>query len=97
MIECEPTASEDVENVAVPLDNVPVPSVVDPSLKVTVPVADEGDTVAVKVTDAPGGGLASDADTDVFVVISVHAADEVEPGGLVPKLQTVGDEAPAVL
>ena len=66
-MECVPAASEDVENVAVPLDNVPVPSVADPSLKVTVPVADEGDTVAVKVTDAPKVGVALDADSDVVV------------------------------
>jgi hypothetical protein len=37
--------------VAFPLLSVPVPRVVVPSLKVTVPVAAEGDTVAVKVTD----------------------------------------------
>jgi hypothetical protein len=39
--------------VAVPLLRVPVPSVVLPSLKVTVPVAVDGVTVAVKVSDAP--------------------------------------------
>jgi len=34
-----------------PLLSVPVPNVVVPSLNVTVPVAADGDTVAVKVTD----------------------------------------------
>lgn len=37
--------------VALPLLSVPVPKVVLPSLNVTVPVAAEGDTVAVNVTD----------------------------------------------
>jgi hypothetical protein len=36
-----------------PLLRVPVPRVAVPSLKVTVPVADEGDIVAVSVTLAP--------------------------------------------
>jgi len=39
--------------VARPLLSVPVPSVVLPSLKVTVPVAVDGVTVAVKVTEEP--------------------------------------------
>jgi hypothetical protein len=37
--------------VALPPLRVPVPRVVVPSRKVTVPVAELGDTVAVKVTD----------------------------------------------
>jgi hypothetical protein len=53
VIECDPTASVEVPNVALPLLIVPVPSVVLPSLNVTVPVAAEGVTVAVKVTEAP--------------------------------------------
>jgi len=53
VIECEPTASAAVLYVATPLLSVPVPSVVLPSLKVTVPVAVEGVTVAVKVTEEP--------------------------------------------
>ena len=42
-------------NVALPLLSVPVPSVVEPFLKVTVPVGVPPDdvTVAVKVTDSP--------------------------------------------
>ena len=54
-IPCGPTDSEDVENVAVPPDIIPVPSVVGGvvlvSLNCTVPVAVLGDTAAVKVTD----------------------------------------------
>jgi hypothetical protein len=42
-----------VLNVAVPPDRLPVPRVVAPSLNVTVPVAAEGVTVDVKVTEVP--------------------------------------------
>jgi hypothetical protein len=56
VIEWLPTASAAVVNVACPLPlSVPVPSVVGPSLKVTVPVGVllEPDTLAVKATAAP--------------------------------------------
>lgn len=57
VIECEPTVSEVVVNVAVPEPfSVPVPSVVVPSLKVTVPVGvpeTRPFTTAVNVTDPP--------------------------------------------
>ena len=53
MIECDPPASVEMLNVAFPLLIVPVPSVVLPSLNVTVPVAANGVTVAVKVTELP--------------------------------------------
>ena len=43
----------EIENVAVPALSVPVPSVAAPSLKVTVPVAAPGVTVAVNVTACP--------------------------------------------
>ena len=56
VIECDPTASVDVLNVALPLLRIPVPMVVVPSLNVTdpvgVPVVDEF-TVAVKITEFP--------------------------------------------
>jgi hypothetical protein len=52
-MECADTESDVVANVATPLLIVPVPSAVDPSWNVTVPVAVEGDIVAVKVTDWP--------------------------------------------
>ena len=53
VIEWLPTLSEDVEKVATPPEREPVPRVVVPSLKVTVPVAVLGVTVAVKVTESP--------------------------------------------
>ena len=53
-MECvTPAARLEMDSVARPLLRVPLPSEVDPSLNVTVPVAAEGDTVAVKVTDCP--------------------------------------------
>jgi hypothetical protein len=51
-MECEPAVNVEVVYVAVPLLSVPVPSVVVPSVNVTTPVAVEGATVAVNVTDA---------------------------------------------
>ena len=60
-------------NVAVPADSVPVPSVVEPSLNVTVPVAVLGDTVAVRVTDWPKvEGFAEEE--MVVVVVALLAA-----------------------
>ena len=44
-----PVLSDEMENVALPLLTVPVPSTVSPSLKVTMPVADAGETSAVRV------------------------------------------------
>ena len=56
VIECDPTASVDVVNVALPLLSVPVPSTMALSLNVTdpvgVPVVNDF-TVAVKVTGFP--------------------------------------------
>ena len=54
----EPTASDAMDKVAVPDVRVPVPMMVEPFLKVTVPVALPAPgavaaTVAVKVTDWP--------------------------------------------
>jgi hypothetical protein len=56
VIECEPTLSEVVVNVAVPEFSVPVPSDVVPSMNVTVPVGvpeTRPFTTAVNVTDPP--------------------------------------------
>jgi len=50
VILCEPTRSAEVVNVAALPDITPVPMIVEPSRKVTVPVLPEG-KVAVKVTD----------------------------------------------
>jgi hypothetical protein len=68
-----PTARLDVENVALPEFKVAVPSVVDPSRKVTVPVGvpepDVGVTVAAKVTTCPNADAFNDDDTAVVVVV----------------------------
>ena len=48
-----PAGRLDVAKVATPAERVPEPNVVVPSRNVTVPVAAEGDTVAVKITDCP--------------------------------------------
>ena len=92
---CGPTARVAVEKVAVPAASVPVPSVVAPSLKVTEPVAVEGDIVAVNVTLVPSVGDALVPDSEILVEMSAHAAEDVDPVGLVPKLQAVGADAPA--
>ena len=55
--------------VAVPLLSVPVPSEDVPSRKVTVPLASEGVTVAVRVTVWPVKTGLGDADSDVVVSI----------------------------
>jgi hypothetical protein len=62
-----------VLKVAVPEPRVPVPRVVVPSLKVTVPVAVEGATVAVNVTACPNvDGLAEEV-TAVVVLVGPEA------------------------
>ena len=53
MSECEPVVSVDRASVAVPPLRALVPSAVVPSLNVTVPVAVEGETVAVRTTFWP--------------------------------------------
>src|SRR5689334_18836503 len=65
---CVATLRLEVMNVAVPADSVTaLPSATPPSLNVTVPVASEGLTVAVKVTAAPKVEGLSD-DMSVVVV-----------------------------
>jgi hypothetical protein len=58
--------------VATPELNVPVPSEVVPDMKVTVPVAVEGETVAVNVTLAPTTGVVVDAASAVVVAVLVE-------------------------
>ena len=77
MIECAPIVSDEVEKVALPADSAPVPRIVAPSLKVTVPVAAEGETVAVNVTDVPRLGVDEDGDK-VVVVTCADAAETVD-------------------
>jgi len=76
VIGCEPTASVLVTNVAWPeAFRVPVPRVLGPSLKVTVPVGVPAPlvlafTVAVKVTGCPDTeGLAEEVTPGVVVVV----------------------------
>ena len=95
MIECGPTASVLVVNIAWPeLFSVPVPRVLEPSLKVTVPVGVPAPglfaaTVAVKVTGCPN----TDGWTEevspvvvpgrVVVVVDADVVVEVVAGGTV--------------
>ena len=61
VIECDPTASVEMLNVACPPAIVPVPSVVVPSLNVTEPVAAEGETVEIT-------GLCADCRNDTSTI-----------------------------
>ena len=65
------TASVVVLYVATPLDMVPVPRTVAPSLNVIVPVAVAGVTVAVNVTELPNADGLDDDETPVVVVACV--------------------------
>src|SRR5437588_12629195 len=65
-MECDPGANVDVEIVAEPELNAAVPNAVEPSLKVTLPVAAGSLVLAVNVTFAPtGAGLTSAVTTMV--------------------------------
>jgi hypothetical protein len=61
-----PEVQNDVEMAAVPALNVCVPSAVEPLEKATVPVADEGETLAERLTLAPSAG---ERDEGVRVVV----------------------------
>ena len=74
MIECVPAVENEVASVALPELSVPVPSEVVPSMKVTVPVAVEGVTVAVSVTLVP---VATDVAEEVSAVV-VAVNDELQ-------------------
>ena len=92
MIECEPTASVLIVNIAWPEPSrVPVPRVLEPSLKVTVPVGVPAPglfavTVAVKVTDCPDtDGLAEELTNVVVLYFTVWVTlDDVLPVKLAP-------------
>ena len=75
---CVATESDEIVNVATPLLSDPVPRVVAPSLKVTVPVAVDGDTVAVSVTEAPKVEGFSEEVNAVVVEAFVTACDSAE-------------------
>jgi hypothetical protein len=70
--ECFPIDSAVTASVAVPPLRLPVPSAVEPSLKVTAPVAVLGETVAVSVSVCPK--LEDVADDVNFVVVVEVAA-----------------------
>ena len=74
VIECVPAVENEVASVALPELSVPVPSEVVPSMKVTVPVAVEGVTVAVSVTLVP---VATDVAEEVSAVV-VAVNDELQ-------------------
>jgi len=67
-----PAVENEVASVALPELSVPVPIEVVPSKKVTVPVAVEGETVAVNVTLAPTAGVVVDAASAVVVAVFVE-------------------------
>ena len=84
MIECVPTASELVTNVAWPAFSVPEPNVVTPSRKVTTPdgVPPKDVTVAVNVTTEPkleGFGFA-----DTVVVVAAAPTDVLTTSLILP-------------
>lgn len=70
-----PTASVEVVKVAVPAFRAAVPRSVEPSWKVTLPVAEEGLTVAVRVTVWPKVEAAGV--TERVVVVVGTATDSV--------------------
>jgi hypothetical protein len=81
-----PTVSEVVCRLAVPFASVPVPRDTDPSLKVTVPVAVPGETVAVKVTDWPNIEGLPEVVSDVVVAVGLTdcvKGDDVLPASFV--------------
>lgn len=90
MIECAPTVSELVVNVATPEPfNVPVPRVVAPSLNVTVPVGvpEAAATVAVNVTGEPtvdGFALEVRVVVVLCVTVCVKTADVLVTSSVAP-------------
>jgi len=82
MMLCPPATSLLVLRVAVPFERLPVPNEIVPSLKVTVPLAVPGDTVAVNITAwLKGDGLAEDARP---VVVDAAFTDWVSPALVLP-------------
>ncbi len=99
--ECDPAASVDTASAADPLLIVAVPSTVVPSRNCTVPVAEFGDSNALKVGElvmamgAPHGfeGIATLSSAHADVDIHVAAVDRElnERGYIVPGLGDAGD------
>ena len=66
-----PSGSVELVRVATPLFTVAVPSVVEPVLNVTVPVAVPGSNVSVNVTGLPGReGLGEELRADVVAALA---------------------------
>ena len=93
---CDPVDSEDVENVAVPPDSIDILNIVGGlvlvSLKITIPVALEGVTAAVKVIGCPSIDGFCD-DTKVIVVASTAKTGKDAIGAISApdnKIQTSG-------
>ena len=78
MIECDPTSRVEMLSVALPVAIAPVPSVVVPSLNVTVPVAVDGVNVAANVTATPNvDGFLDDANATLeFALLTVCVSTE---------------------
>lgn len=93
MTDADPAVVKVVERVAVPEARVPVPIELDPLLKVTVPVAAEGETVAVSVTAAPTAGVEVDAVS--VVVVGVVPPLPVAPGACQKLPQPASSQMPA--
>jgi hypothetical protein len=82
VIEWFPTARLEVETDALPPLKVAVPSEVPPSKNCTVPVAAEGETAAVKVTDCPNvEGLTLEA--RLVVEVALLTVSDTVPEALV--------------
>ena len=78
MIECEPCVNDEVLNEATPFESATVASNVVPSENFTLPVAVEGVTVAVRVTELPTTAGFADEITvmeDAAWTVSVRMAD----------------------
>ena len=76
-MECDPTARAAVVRLAAPPLKVPVPSVVEPSMNVIVPVAADGLTTAVNVTGAlDGAGFVEDETVTAEPCLTVWVSRE---------------------
>jgi hypothetical protein len=95
-----PAASAAVLSAANPPLNVAVPMTVAPSRNCTLPVADAGAIVAVKVTDWPATDgfrdVAITADEAAFATLTVVAADELPALLVSPLYSAVIECVPAV-
>ena len=77
-MECEPGVKEEVLKEATPFVSPIVPSSVAPSRNFTLPVAEAGVTVAVRITAAPtaaGFGVAVKTTEDAACTVSVRTVE----------------------